>query len=131
MSKDHENEYSTANVHVIPVPTSFYGWLDQIRQYPGRLQKKSLECLRAWLEGYDAAKQEAGLPQSAEEKEFEGFDYFVCARYNRFDNAGWSAKIAYYNQDDLQALDVFFKLLDEFRQTRHDLKPTIATSNRI
>jgi hypothetical protein len=112
--------YDPKDVRVIPTPTCFYGWLDLIREHPWLLHKHSLECLRSWILGYQSAKREAGAPSAADEKEFESFDYFVCQHYNRYDNVGWAAKIAYYHWDDVGAFNEFFKLLDEFRRSKRE-----------
>jgi hypothetical protein len=114
-----DHEYNPENVQVLPIPQGLYRWFDAFRERRWPLRKKSLNCLQSWLDGYLAARQEAGIPATQEEQEFAGFDDFVCARYNRYDTAGWCAKINYYNcDDDAEALEKFFKLLDEFRLTK-------------
>jgi hypothetical protein len=98
---------------------TFFGLLDSIRERPGMyIGRKSLRDFYAWLGGYRFARMQAGLARSTDEDEFEGFDAFVCEKYRWHDVGGWAAKIAYFHRDDAEALDEFFKLLDEFRASR-------------
>ena len=82
------------------------------------LGRKSLAVLWSWLHGYDYAKLELRVARSAEEEEFEGVR---CLRVREVPLARcrrWVAKIAYHHGDDADAFDKFFKLLDEFRESR-------------
>jgi hypothetical protein len=118
-SDPSDHEYDPANVHVEPMPTSFYGLLNAIRNRPSLyLGRKSLKDLHSWLGGYGYARFQSGRECTADEQEFADFDEFVCRKYDWFDVGGWSAKIAYYNRDDAMAFDEFFKLLDQFRESK-------------
>ena len=102
-----------------PEPHTFYELLDDIRRRPAMyLGRKSLRDLDAWLQGYHMGKAEAGAAASDEEQEFREFDAFVQDKYDWHDVGGWAWKIAYYHRDDASALDEFFKLLDEFRESK-------------
>jgi hypothetical protein len=103
----------------VELPQTFYGLLEAIRKRPGMyLGRKSLAMFKAWLDGYNYARCELRAIHTAEEAEFEAFDEFVCEKYDWRDTGGWAAKIAYYHRDDADALDEFFRLLDEFRAAR-------------
>jgi hypothetical protein len=108
--------YRAEDIKVLPVPDTFFGLLAAIRERPGMyIGRKSLRDFYAWLNGYQFARMQTGVPPLADEAEFDGFDAFVCGKYRWHDVGGWAAKIAYYYRDDADALDEFFKLLDEFR----------------
>lgn len=100
-------------------PQSFYELLDAVRRRPAMyLGRKSLHDLYVWLAGYGIGRMQAGLAPSDEEREFGEFDAFVQDKYDWHDVGGWAAKIAYYHREDASALDEFYKLLDEFRETK-------------
>ena len=102
-----------------PNPQCFYEVLDAIRRRPAMyLGRKSLHDLYTWLAGYSMGRRWAGLAPSDEELEFGGFDAFVQDKYDWRDVGGWAAKIAYYHREDARALDEFFRLLDEFRESK-------------
>jgi hypothetical protein len=103
------------------MPSGFYELLEAIRRRPGMyLGQKSLRDFAAWLQGYFYGKSEAGLPDTEAEVEFRDFDEFVQEKYQWHDVGGWAAKIQYYHRDDAAALDEFFKLLDEFRESKRE-----------
>ncbi|MEP7342039.1 MAG: hypothetical protein ABI977_30185 [Acidobacteriota bacterium] len=110
--KQHENSEKTNSL-------SFYKLMDAIRQRPGLyLGRNSILAFDAWLQGYWYAQGEFGIPLTEEEIEFRGFDDFIRQKYDWDDEGGWAAKIQYYYRDDARALDEFFKLLDEFRESK-------------
>jgi hypothetical protein len=114
--------YRAEDVNVLPMPDTFFGLLDAIRERPGLfIGRKSLGDFSAWLDGYWFARMQGGLPPLPDEAEFDGFDAFVCAKYRWRDAGGWAAKIAYYYRDDALALDEFFKLVDEFRAAKQPM----------
>jgi hypothetical protein len=121
LQKSIESEYyGPENVQVLgKMPETFYGLLDAIREWPVMfLGRKSLQVFDSWLLGYRYAKREIQRALSADEEEFRDFDDFVCQKYRWHDSGGWAAKIAYHHRDDAAALDAFFKLLDEFRESK-------------
>jgi hypothetical protein len=108
--------YRTEDVQTLKAPGTFFELLDDIRQRPGMyLGYTSLRTFRAWLDGFRFARHQAGLPLLEGEAEFDGFDAFVSDKFDWHDTGGWAAKIAYYHRDDAEALDEFFKLLNEYR----------------
>jgi hypothetical protein len=111
--------YRTEDIKTLAVPDTFFGLLEAIRQRPGMyIGRKSLRDFRAWLDGFQFGRVQAGVEPLPDEAEFEGFDAFVCNKYRWHDVGGWAAKIAYYHRDDADAFDEFFRLLDEFRESR-------------
>ena len=97
----------------------FYELLESVRARPAMyFGVKSFRDFHSWLAGYQYARFEAGTPPTEEEKEFAGFDDFIQERFEWHDVGGWAGKIAYYNRHDSNALDEFFKLLDEFKENR-------------
>lgn len=111
--------YRAEDINVRSMPDTFFGLLDAIRERPGMyIGRKSLRDFNAWLNGYTYARLEAGSAPLPDEAQFEGFDAFVCDKYDWHDVGGWAAKIAYYHRDDANALDEFFRLVDEYRAGR-------------
>jgi hypothetical protein len=108
--------YRVEDIRGLPMPDTFFGLLDAIRERPGMyIGRKSLRDFYAWLGGYRFARMQAGLPPLPDAAEFDGFDAFVCDKYRWHDVGGWAAKIAYHYRDDADALDEFFALLEEYR----------------
>lgn len=100
-------------------PETFYELLDYMRQnMPMYVGSKSLSALHMWLLGYLAGRRSAGLAPTDEEWEFRGFDEFVQKKYRWQDNSGWQRKILYRHQDEAAAVDEFFRLYDEYRESK-------------
>jgi hypothetical protein len=76
---------------------------------------KSIHALRSWLDGYWYAKQEAGIPYTADEERFAGLHDFVSKKYSWHDTGAWNLKIAHFHGDEASAFDEFFRILQEFR----------------
>jgi hypothetical protein len=109
--------YRVEDLKLLPMPDTLFGLLDAIRERPGwYVGRKSLCHLYTWLCGLRFARWQLKAPPLPGEGEFAGFDWFLCEKYRRHDTVGWAAKIAYYHQDDADAFDEFFRLLDEYRR---------------
>ena len=108
--------YRADGIKLLPMPDTFFGLLDAIRERPGwYVGRKSLQHLHTWLWGFQFARMQVKATPLPGEDEFAGFDFFLCEKYTRHDTVGWAAKIAYYHHDDADAFDEFYRLLDEFR----------------
>ena len=108
--------YRVEDIKILPIPDTFFGLLDAIRQRPSCcIGRKSLRHLHTWLWGFRFARMQLKAPPLPGEDEFARFDWFLCEKDCRHDTVGWAAKIAYYPHDDAEAFDEFFRLLDEFR----------------
>lgn len=111
--------YRTEDTMARPMPDTFFGLLDVIRERPGMyLGRKSVELLQVLLLGIKLGRAQVGLPPLPDHDEWHRFDDFVCDKYRWHDVGGWAAKIAYYYRDDARALEEFFKLVDEFRAAK-------------
>jgi len=88
--------------------------LAAIRRRPGLyMGHASLDRLDAFLAGFSL-----GRPEKFDwDIDLQAFDKFVCDRYDWHDVGGWAGKIAYHHRNQAEALDEFFKLLDEFIAT--------------
>jgi hypothetical protein len=124
MSREPEATSSTGECQGenVPVPQKlpgFYELLDSIRLQPELYTgRKSLQDFRMFLLGYQLGRIHSGIAPSHEEQEFREFDYFIQQKYRWYDVGGWAAKIQYFYWNDANALDEFFKLFDEFRESK-------------
>ncbi|MGL5059536.1 MAG: hypothetical protein ACRC62_06100 [Microcoleus sp.] len=89
--------------------------LQRIKQRPGMyLGKCSITRLRAFLNGYEMARAELGLPDTEQQQQLEGFQEWIQERYQITSTHGWDSIILFFSADEKDAFDGFFKLLDEF-----------------
>jgi hypothetical protein len=94
----------------------FYELLQRIKQRPGMyLGKCSITRLRMLLDGYGMARCELGMPQTKQEKEFNGFQDWIQERYKITSSHGWDSIILFYCADERDALEKFFELFEQFR----------------
>jgi len=99
------------------MPT-IYDMIDRIRRRPGvYIYEPSLRLLRAFINGYQFAVFDNNVPLEAEEPPFWAFHDWVAKKFHR-DNSGkgWCRIICEEAGSDAAAQDLFFQLLDEFRQ---------------
>jgi hypothetical protein len=130
-SASSEDVYNPESVRIAEKPRGFYELLEAIHRRPAMyLGRKSFHDFHCWLGGYRHARWEAGIVPTAEEEEFQGFDDFVQQKFRWHDVGGWAAKIAYYHRDDAAALDEFFILLDEFRDTKQEQRERKSRKRR-
>jgi hypothetical protein len=85
--------------------------LGTIRARPGVvLGQKSVEILEAFLTGYTYATQD---PEDL--RFLSGFTDWLRRHYHIKSSQGWAKIIRFYSADDVETLDLFWKLLDEYR----------------
>jgi hypothetical protein len=94
---------------------SLVGVLDMIRQQPGLyLPARTLECLRAYIEGWRLA---ADYPE-AEEALLVGFQQWIADRFLVKSAQSWDSIILFYAKDGHDALNQFFVLFAEYMAAR-------------
>jgi hypothetical protein len=95
-----------------------YNVLEKIKGRPGMyIGKPSITILRHFLVGYVFARSELGIELSEEDTDFcENFQLWVQNRYNVRTSNSWANIILLFTRDEKDALNCFFKLLDEFKQ---------------
>lgn len=92
-----------------------YEMLQRIKQRPGMyLGRCSITRLRAYLDGYMGSRLDLGLPQTEQEREFQGFQGWIQKRYNITSSHGWDNIILFYSADERDALNKFFQLFEQF-----------------
>ncbi|NCJ06950.1 hypothetical protein GS597_10600 [Synechococcales cyanobacterium C] len=97
--------------------SDFYELLQKVQQRPAMyLGKRSLSQLHAFLEGYLLARREAKIPMTTEEEDFEFFQEWIERRFGQANTQSWSHIILFYSEDEADALNRFFELLEEFCQ---------------
>ena len=98
---------------VLPV-VDFRQLLVSIRRRPAMyLGHSSVTLLRAFLQGYVTALQDAGR-STDEVPDLDRFSRWLCARYGLRDGYRWDRLLLTFHSDEAKALEEFFKLLDEF-----------------
>lgn len=104
------------NVNKLDVKNEyFFDLLQRIKQRPGMyLGKCSITRLRAFLDGYEMARAELGFPDTEEQQQLDGFQEWIQERYQITSTHGWDSIILFFSVDEKDALDKFFKLLEEF-----------------
>jgi hypothetical protein len=96
----------------------FYEMLDSIKQRPGMyIGRCSLTRLRSFLDGYMGARADLGIPLTQQEKEFNQFPDWIQDRFKITSTQSWDSIILFHSADEREALDNFFKLFEEFRQS--------------
>ena len=79
---------------------------------PMYLGSWSITRLRSYLSGYGHALYDMGRDET--DPEWSGFQKWVERRYRSETTHGWDSLILFYNQDERDALEEFWKLLDEY-----------------
>ncbi|NJR52597.1 MAG: hypothetical protein HC780_26525 [Leptolyngbyaceae cyanobacterium CSU_1_3] len=114
--------------------SDFYELLRKIQQRPAMyLGKRSLGHLHAFLEGYLLARREAKMPLTKGEEDFEFFQEWIEQRFGQPNTQSWSHIILFYSEDEADALNRFFELLEEFCQ-RHrltDVHQTVRVESSV
>lgn len=95
-----------------------YQVLDKIKGKSGMyIGKPSITILRHFLVGYQFARSELGVQLSDEDTDFyENFQPWIQNRFNVRTSNSWANIIMLFTRDEKDALNCFFKLLDEFKQ---------------
>jgi hypothetical protein len=91
--------------------------LQDIKARPGMfLGSCSITRLRSFLDGYQNARADLGLPRTEQEKVFDGFQHWVQTRFKVTSTQGWDTIILLHSSDEQGALQLFFDLLEQFQQ---------------
>jgi hypothetical protein len=107
--------------------SSFYELIRRIQKRPSMyLGKPSINNLQAFLAGYSLARQELNTPD-LDESDFEGFQSWVQKKFNISSSQSWDKIILFFSEDENSALITFFRLLDEFL----DSKPSVVAQELI
>ncbi|NES19518.1 MAG: hypothetical protein F6K41_11450 [Symploca sp. SIO3E6] len=97
-----------------------YDLLQEIQKEPSMyLGSCSITSLRMLLLGYGMARGKLGLPLTAQEKEFGGFQGWIQERYKSTTSQGWDKIILFHSCDERDAFNRFFELLEQFIDTPH------------
>jgi hypothetical protein len=90
--------------------------INRIRYVPSLLPNSSIYSLEAYIMAYDNIARELGEPLTEQKKELNMF--FGWLRNEKYksisSNLRWSSLILYNSDNERDALDKFFELLDEF-----------------
>ena len=93
-----------------------YQLFDSIKQRPAFfLNQQSVVGLHSFLLGFQTAKKMYQLPEDDDERDFAGFQEWVAKRYNVQTGQGWPRIIDFFARDDRDSLDLFFKLLEAYK----------------
>ena len=97
---------------------SIYELLEMIRQKPGMyLGQRSLTALRGFISGYYFGREENDMLVEEEIPPFRQFHDWVARYYKWYEStAGWKNIILREVGDEAKACDVFFELLELFKQ---------------
>jgi len=90
--------------------------LKEIKKRPGMfLGKKSLLSLHSFLAGYMMARLDMGLSTTKQEQKFNDFAEWIPIKFNDNSTRSWAGIILLNSEDESQAFDRFFELLEEFK----------------
>ncbi|MGB3694157.1 MAG: hypothetical protein WA999_15670 [Spirulinaceae cyanobacterium] len=96
-----------------------YDTLKEIQKRPPLyLGGRSIFRLESFLYGYFYVKKKMGLPTTEGEKDFEEFHDWLQERLRVKTNKSWSSILLFRSSDESKALDLFFELLEEFKQRK-------------
>jgi hypothetical protein len=104
------------NVNKLDVKSEyFFDLLQRMKQRPGMyLGKCSITRLRAFLDGYETDRAELGFAHTEQQQQLDGFQEWIQERYQITSTHGWDSIILFFSVDEKDALDKFFKVLEEF-----------------
>ncbi|MEC4813510.1 MAG: hypothetical protein SAK29_09600, partial [Scytonema sp. PMC 1069.18] len=85
------------------------------------LGKRSITHLQTFLDGYTFGLRQVDVPVTEEEQEFEKFQEWIEQRFNQHSTQSWSRIILFYSEDEIDALERFFELFEEFLQSDKSL----------
>jgi hypothetical protein len=98
---------------------SIYELLNNIKKRPRMfLAKKSILHLRSFLIGYNLARLNMGLAKTPQEQEFNDFSDWIQVKFNDDSTRSWADIILLNSEDESQALDSFFELLEKFKDSK-------------
>lgn len=112
--------------------SSLYQLLDKIHQKPGiYLGAPSLSSLYLFLCGYAFARQEQGIPITAEERKLEQFQGWIQQRFKISASVSWAKIILLYSTDKRSGFEMFFELWAEFVSQQRQETPDEDENIRI
>ncbi|OYD99969.1 hypothetical protein [Nostoc sp. 'Peltigera membranacea cyanobiont' 232] len=92
-----------------------YDILQTIKNEPYRLGRRSIFNLEAFFLGYNHAMRNTQSPTYKKyRQEFSELIQWIRNKYDAGKSCAWSSVILFYSEDEKDALDNFFKLVDEF-----------------
>ena len=100
-----------------------YELFQKIKERPEMyLGRCSIYDLKAFHDGYISARIDLDAVMTREDEDFTGFHDWLENRLNVKSNSSWEKMIVFRSKNERKALDLFFKLLDEYIQRDKDLK---------
>ncbi len=92
--------------------------LEKIKNKPAAyLGKPSIICLHAFLSGYNVAQYQLGIPLNTENP-LDGFQEWIQQKFGIESSQSWANIILFFSQDEREAIDSFFELFAEFKQSQ-------------
>jgi hypothetical protein len=90
--------------------------INRIRHIPSLLPNSSIYALDAYIMAYNDIARELGEPTTEQKQQLNMFyDWLINEKYKGISsNFRWSSLILFHSDNERDALDNFFKLLDEF-----------------
>ena len=96
--------------------------LDKIRNRPGLyLGTNSIERLAAFLNGYYFCRKSFEFPSSKQDQIWFAFQKWVQKKYSIRTSQSWSQIILFFSIDESEALENFFRHLEEFKNEHYHL----------
>jgi hypothetical protein len=93
-----------------------YEILQRIKARPSMyLGSPSILNLKSFLIGYWYARSELKISRTEQEQDFENFQDWIQEKFNVESTQSWAKIILFYSQDEREALNNFFKWLEEFQ----------------
>jgi hypothetical protein len=104
-----------------------YDLIHNIQKRPAMyLGQPSISHLRTFLSGYFFARHQLGQPETEQEKQFADFQTWVQQQFQITSSQSWDKIILFFSQDEQKALELFFKLFDDFSGTAPNQSSVLA-----
>lgn len=118
------NEYRKAN--------TFHLLADIQVNYHNYLAFKSIRSLRSFLSGYHyvASAQEIQKEANLKNEDFDKFIYWIAKKYQITSSHSWSSIILLHTEDEIEAFDRFYMLLEEYRTANQELSAIPLTTDK-
>jgi hypothetical protein len=109
-----------------------YDLIRNIQKRPAMyLGQPSISHLRTFLAGYFFARHQLEQPETEQEKQFSSFQDWVQQRFKVTSSQSWDKIILFFSQDEQKALELFFKLFDEFSSTTSTQSSVMADREQL
>ncbi len=106
-----------------------YTLIDKIQKAPSMyLGRASIICLQAFLSGYSVAQYELSATQTSQNKDFQEFPEWVRQKFNIQTSQSWANILLFHAEDEQKALDLFFKIFEEFRNRHSYVSVTVDSA---